>query len=58
MDGSLGDGGTLRAGALGMTLILRSLRDKLLTLSDDVVVIPGHGPETTIGEERAENPLV
>jgi glyoxylase-like metal-dependent hydrolase (beta-lactamase superfamily II) len=38
--------------------ILRSLRDKILTLPDDAVVVPGHGPETTIGEERAKNPFV
>ena len=39
-------------------LILRSLRGKLLTLPDSARVIPGHGPETTIGEERAENPFL
>ncbi len=38
--------------------LFRSLRDKLLTLNDDVVVIPGHGPLTTIGRERAENPFL
>ena len=35
--------------------ILASIKDKLLTLDDDVVVIPGHGPETTIGREREFN---
>lgn len=39
-------------------LILRSLKGKLLTLPDDAIVIPGHGPETTIGEERAKNPFL
>jgi glyoxylase-like metal-dependent hydrolase (beta-lactamase superfamily II) len=38
--------------------ILRSLKGKLLTLPDDAIVIPGHGPETTIGEERAKNPFL
>jgi glyoxylase-like metal-dependent hydrolase (beta-lactamase superfamily II) len=38
--------------------ILKSLRGKLLALPDHVRVIPGHGPETTIGEERAENPFL
>jgi glyoxylase-like metal-dependent hydrolase (beta-lactamase superfamily II) len=38
--------------------ILTSLRSKLLTLADDLVVVPGHGPKTTIGEERAENPFL
>ncbi len=35
--------------------ILVSIKDKLLTLDDSVVVIPGHGPETTIGREREHN---
>ncbi|HLJ50096.1 MAG TPA: MBL fold metallo-hydrolase [Bryobacteraceae bacterium] len=38
--------------------ILRSIRDKLLVLPDDAVVIPGHGPNTTIGRERAHNPFL
>jgi len=39
-------------------LILRSLRERVLTLPDDARVIPGHGPESTIGEERAGNPFL
>ena len=35
-----------------------SLRDKLLTRDDDAVVLPGHGPTTTIGPERASNPFL
>jgi glyoxylase-like metal-dependent hydrolase (beta-lactamase superfamily II) len=35
--------------------IMRSLRGKLMALPDDTVVIPGHGPPTTIGEERETN---
>jgi len=35
--------------------ILVSIRDKILTLDDDTIVIPGHGPETTIGHEREFN---
>ena len=38
--------------------ILRSLHDKILTLPDDAIVIAGHGPETTIGDERAKNPFL
>jgi len=38
--------------------ILRSIHDKLLPLADDVVVIPGHGQETTIGRERRRNPFL
>lgn len=39
-------------------LLFRSIRDRLYTLPDDTLVLPGHGPETTIGEERRENPFV
>ena len=38
--------------------IMRSLHDKVLTLPDETTVIPGHGPATTIGEEREENPFL
>jgi hydroxyacylglutathione hydrolase len=38
--------------------ILRSIHDKLLPLADTAVVIPGHGPNTTIGRERARNPFL
>jgi hydroxyacylglutathione hydrolase len=59
-------GDTLFAGSIGRTdlpggdgrLILRSLRDRLLVLSDPTRVLPGHGPETTIGEERQSNPFL
>jgi hydroxyacylglutathione hydrolase len=36
--------------------LLEAIRTKLLTLPPDTVVYPGHGPETTIGEELAGNP--
>lgn len=104
MEGSLTDGGALRAGAVEMgvlhtpghtpgsvtfvvktedgtrvfsgdtlfrrgigrtdlwggdfDLIMRSLRGKILSLPDDAIVVPGHGPETTIGEERTKNPFL
>ena len=35
-----------------------SLRDKILPLDDATVVLPGHGPATTIGRERATNPYL
>jgi hydroxyacylglutathione hydrolase len=38
--------------------ILQSIHDKLLPMEDFVVVIPGHGPNTTIGRERAQNPFL
>jgi hydroxyacylglutathione hydrolase len=57
-------GDTLFAGSIGRTdlpggdgkQILRSIHDRLLPLADETRVIPGHGAETTIGEERESNP--
>jgi glyoxylase-like metal-dependent hydrolase (beta-lactamase superfamily II) len=59
-------GDTLFAGSIGRTdlpggsyeKILRSLHDRVLALPDDTIVIPGHGPSTTIGEERESNPFL
>jgi glyoxylase-like metal-dependent hydrolase (beta-lactamase superfamily II) len=59
-------GDLLFAGSIGRTdlpggdtdQMLRSLARTVLTLDDDVVVLPGHGPETTIGRERATNPFL
>ena len=39
-------------------LLKKSIKDKLYCLPDDTVVYPGHGPETTIGEEKKSNPFV
>jgi len=38
--------------------MLRSLREKVLTLRDNIVVLPGHGEQTSIGQERATNPFL
>jgi len=38
--------------------MLRSLRDKVLPLDDRIVVLPGHGEQTTIGRERVANPFL
>jgi glyoxylase-like metal-dependent hydrolase (beta-lactamase superfamily II) len=38
--------------------LMRSIFDRLLPLGDDVVVRPGHGPSTTIGRERRQNPFL
>lgn len=59
-------GDTLFAGSVGRTdlpggdtqTLLRSIHNTLLTLPEDTVVIPGHGPRTTIGEEKATNPFL
>lgn len=59
-------GDLLFAGSIGRTdlpggdypTILRSLASKCLPLPDDTVVLPGHGPQTTIGHERATNPYL
>ncbi len=37
--------------------LFRSMRERVMTLDDDVRVLPGHGPETTIGRERVANPF-
>ncbi len=38
--------------------IMQSLMGKLLALDDDTIVVPGHGPLTTIGRERKRNPFL
>ena len=38
--------------------LMASIRDKLMTLADETLVFPGHGPQTTIGREREKNPFV
>ncbi len=45
-------------GTVAYDVLLRSIREKLLTLPDKTVVLSGHGPATTIGEERALNPFL
>jgi hydroxyacylglutathione hydrolase len=51
-------GDTLFAGSVGRGDVTDSLRDLLAGLPDDTVVLPGHGPATTIGRERAGNPFL
>jgi glyoxylase-like metal-dependent hydrolase (beta-lactamase superfamily II) len=59
-------GDTLFAGSIGRTdlpggsfeKIVQSLHEKVLALPDETVVVPGHGPLTTIGEERESNPFL
>ncbi len=59
-------GDVLFAGSIGRTdlpggdleTLLRGIRRELLTLPDETVVYPGHGPATSIGAERASNPFL
>ena len=59
-------GDLLFAGSIGRTdlpggdhaTMLRSLAGKVLPLADDIVVLPGHGEQTSIGRERATNPFL
>ncbi len=59
-------GDTLFAGSVGRTdlpggntnKLLNSIHERLLTLPDEVTVIPGHGSRTTIGSERSSNPFL
>ena len=59
-------GDLLFAGSIGRTdlpggdhaTMLRSLTSKVLPLADDIVVLPGHGEQTSIGRERATNPFL
>lgn len=59
-------GDTLFAGSVGRTdlpggdgrTLIRSIHDKLLVLPDSTLVVPGHGPNTSIGKERQSNPFL
>jgi glyoxylase-like metal-dependent hydrolase (beta-lactamase superfamily II) len=59
-------GDTLFAGSIGRTDfpggshegLIKSVKERIFPLGDDVVVYPGHGPSTTIGEEKRHNPFL
>ena len=65
-DQFLVSGDILFAGSIGRTdlpggsstQLISGIRNKLMTLPDDTVVYPGHGPTTTIGVERRSNPYI
>jgi len=64
--GHLFAGDTLFAGSIGRTdlpggghrTLIESIKTRLLTLPPETVVYPGHGPSTTVGDERAYNPFL
>ena len=59
-------GDALFAGSVGrvdlpggsMEVLMRSIEERLLTLPDETIVYSGHGPRTTIGDERVSNPFL
>lgn len=65
-DGVVFTGDALFAGSIGRTdlmggdlmTLIGSVKEQLMTLPDDTVVLSGHGPDSTIGEERRENPFL
>jgi hydroxyacylglutathione hydrolase len=65
-EGLVFSGDALFAGSVGrvdlpggsMDLLMRSISERLLTLPDETRVLSGHGPETTIGQERMYNPFL
>lgn len=62
-DKFLFSGDTLFCSGIGRTdipkgnefLLIKSIKERLFCLEDDIIVYPGHGPETTIGREKREN---
>ncbi len=65
-EGILFSGDQLFAGSVGRTdlpggdypTLMASMRERVMTLDDNTRVLPGHGPETTIGRERRHNPFL
>jgi hydroxyacylglutathione hydrolase len=65
-DGAVFSGDALFQGSIGRTdfpggdyeTLIRSIRTRLLTLPDETVVYTGHGPNTTVGAERLDNPFL
>jgi hydroxyacylglutathione hydrolase len=59
-------GDALFAGSVGRTdlfggnmeVLMRSINERLMTLPDETQVFPGHGPQTTIADERRHNPFL
>lgn len=66
IDNAIFTGDTLFAGSIGRTdlpggsyrQIIQSIKEKILPLGDEIIVYPGHGPESTIGREKRGNPFL
>lgn len=66
VEGLLFSGDTLFSKGIGRTdltggnyeMLISSIKDKLFKLPDETIVLPGHGPDTTIRKEKRENPFV
>ncbi len=65
VDNKLFVGDLIFAGSIGRTdlpkgdyqTLIRSVETKIFSLPDDTIIYPGHGPETTVGHEKATNPF-
>jgi glyoxylase-like metal-dependent hydrolase (beta-lactamase superfamily II) len=65
-DGVVFSGDSLFCGSIGRTdltggnelQLIESIQTKLLTLPDSTIVLPGHGPHTSIAAEKAHNPYI
>jgi hydroxyacylglutathione hydrolase len=49
--------GSMGGGNVSYQDALRNNREKILTLTDETIVCPGHGPLTTVGKEKRDNPF-
>lgn len=65
-DGFILSGDTLFSGGVGRTdfpggswrELENSIKNKILTLPDETIILPGHGPSTTVGQEKSSNPFI
>jgi len=65
-DGFLLSGDTLFSGGVGRTDLPggswkemeNSIKNKILTMPDEMIILPGHGPSTTVGKEKSSNPFI